>query len=167
MVDNKELESGLKAIAEDFRLPGGDRKKLSQLVAEHMHWFDAAERRGMGWRDMIRALTAAGVSGRDGKPLSVGTLSLTVWRKRAENEDVISGAGQRARSEPLEPIPERQPVRARKASPTEKGTRPNVAARKSTAPAPPPSKSDEPDRKPSASRSIQDKLSRVAKLRGG
>ena len=62
MVDNKELESGLKAIGEDFHLPGGGHKQLSQLVAGHMHWFDAAERRGMGWRDMIRALTAAGVN---------------------------------------------------------------------------------------------------------
>jgi hypothetical protein len=52
MVDNKELESDLKAMAEDFLLPGGGRKKLSQLVAGHMHRFDAAERRGMGWRDM-------------------------------------------------------------------------------------------------------------------
>jgi hypothetical protein len=59
MVDNKELESGLKAMAEDFHLPGGGHKKLSQLVAGHMHWFDAAERGGIGWRDMIRALTAS------------------------------------------------------------------------------------------------------------
>jgi hypothetical protein len=50
MVDNKELESGLKAMAEDFHLPGGGHKKLSQLVAEHMHWFDAAERRILSWR---------------------------------------------------------------------------------------------------------------------
>jgi hypothetical protein len=70
MVDNKELESGLKVMAEDFHLPGGGHKKLSQLVAGHMHWFDAAERRGMGWRDMIRALTAAGVNGRGGKRAS-------------------------------------------------------------------------------------------------
>lgn len=171
MVDNKELESGLKAIAEDFCLPGGGRKKLSQLVAGHMPWFDAAERRGMGWRDMVRALAAAGVSGGGGKPLSVGTLSSTVWRKRAEIEDVMNRAGRRARSEPTEPIPEGQPVRARKASPTEQGTRTNVAARKSAArpaPAPPPKlpESGKSDRKPSASLSIQDKLSRVAKLRG-
>jgi hypothetical protein len=33
MVDNKELESGLKAMAEDFHLPGGGHKKLSRLVA--------------------------------------------------------------------------------------------------------------------------------------
>ena len=126
MVDNKELESGLKAMAEDFHLPGGGHKKLSQLVAGHMHWFDAAERRGMGWRDMIRALTAAGVNGRGGKPLSVGTLSSTVWRKRAETEDVMSRADRQARLAPPEPIPESQPVRSRKASPSQ-GGRPKAA----------------------------------------
>jgi hypothetical protein len=169
MIDNKELESGLKAMAEDFHLPGGGHKKLSQLVAGHMHWFDAAERRGMGWRDMIRALTAAGVSGRGGKPLSVGTLSSTVWRKRAETEDMIS-RGRRARLVLPKPIPESQPVRSRKANPTEQGARPNAAAGKSAAPpvpVPPPPKSDKSDRKPSASSSIREKLARVAKLRGG
>src|SRR5215471_9278834 len=44
MVDNKELESGLKAMAEDFHLPGGGHKKLSQLVAGHDQGFD--RRRG-------------------------------------------------------------------------------------------------------------------------
>ncbi|MGL3107245.1 hypothetical protein [Bradyrhizobium sp. BR 1432] len=103
MVDNKALESGLKAMAVDFHLPGGGRKKLSQLVAGHLDWFDAAERRGMGWLDMIRALTAAGVTGRGGEPLSVGTLSSTVWRKRAESEDVKSRASRRARLPPPDP----------------------------------------------------------------
>jgi hypothetical protein len=47
MSRNKELEAGLEAIAEDLHLPGGGSKKLSRLVAEHLGWFDAAERRGM------------------------------------------------------------------------------------------------------------------------
>jgi hypothetical protein len=84
MSGNKELESGLKALAEDFQLPGGGRKKLARLIAGHLWWFEAAEGRGMGWQDMIRALTAAGVTAPGGKPLSVGTLSSTVWRKRME-----------------------------------------------------------------------------------
>lgn len=103
MTNNKELEAGLKAMAEDFQLPAGGRKKLSQLVAEHLDWFNAAERRGMSWRDMIRALTAAGVTGRGGKSLSVGTLSSTVWRKRAEAEDPVSRAGQQSRLAPSMP----------------------------------------------------------------
>jgi hypothetical protein len=48
-----------------------------------LDWFDAAELRGMGWRDMIRALASLGVTGPTGKQLSVGTLSSTVWRIRA------------------------------------------------------------------------------------
>jgi hypothetical protein len=84
MSRNGDLEAGLKLIAVDSQLPGGGRKKLSQLVAEHLDWFDAAEKRGMGWRDVIRALSAAGVTGKSGKPLSIGTLSSAVWRKRVE-----------------------------------------------------------------------------------
>lgn len=111
MTSNKELETGLRAIAEDFHLPGGGRKKLSRLVAGHLAWFDAAERRGMGWRDMIRVLTAVGITGRGGKPLSIGTLSSTVWRKRSE-------AVQEANRRPKNLKPRRQ-VGSRKVSPGE------------------------------------------------
>jgi hypothetical protein len=61
--------------------------------------------------------------------LSVGTLSSTVWRKRAETEDVMSRANRQARLAPPEPIPESQPVRSRKASPKQ-GGRPKAAAGK-------------------------------------
>jgi hypothetical protein len=137
-----------------------------------MHWFDAAERRGMGWRDMIRALTTAGVNGRGGKPLSVGTLSSTVWRKRSETEDVMSRADRQARLAPPEPIPENQPVRSRKASP-KRGGRPKAAAGKpaslpaSVSPSPKAPERRKSDRMLNASRSIHEKLARVAKLRGG
>ncbi|NVL89312.1 hypothetical protein HWN76_27805 [Escherichia coli] len=63
MVSNKKREAGLKAMAEDFHLPGGGRKKLSRLVVGNLWWFDAAEQRGMSWWDMIRAMTSAGVTG--------------------------------------------------------------------------------------------------------
>lgn len=96
MANNRELEAGLKAMAGDFHFPGGGRKKLSRLVAEHLAWFDAAERRGMTWRDMSRALAAAGVNGRSGRPLSIGTLSATVWRARAE----AAGETERRRGQP-------------------------------------------------------------------
>lgn len=111
MASNKELEAGLKAMVEDYHLPGGGRKKLSQLVAGHLAWFDAAERRGMGWRDMIGVLTAAGVTRRGGKPLSIGTLSSAVWRKRSE-------AAVADRSRPERPSPP-EPVNSRQKSPRE------------------------------------------------
>jgi hypothetical protein len=112
MVSNKELEIGLKAMVEDYHLPGGGRKKLSQLVAVHMAWFEAAERRGMGWRDMIGVLTTAGVTRRSGKPLSVGTLSSAVWRNRSEAAEKAD----RSRPERLNPP---EPVNSREKSPRE------------------------------------------------
>ena len=112
MASNKELEAGLKAMVEDYRLPGGGRKKLSQLVAGHLAWFDAAERRGMGWRDMIGVLTTAGMTRRSGKPLSVGTLSSAVWRKRSEAAEKADCS----RPERLNPP---EPVNSREKSPRE------------------------------------------------
>lgn len=91
MSRNKDLEAGLKALADDHHLPGGGRKKLSRLVADHMDWFEAAEKRGMGWRDMSKALSAVGVTSKRGKPLSIGTLSSTVWRNRAAIEQKSEG----------------------------------------------------------------------------
>lgn len=104
MANNKELEAGLKAMAKDFHLPGGGKKKLSQLVAGHLWWFEAAEKRGMGWRDMIRALTAAGVTGRRGKPLSIGTLSSTVWRKRVDVPESRDHPSLPTRPDPPQPV---------------------------------------------------------------
>ena len=84
MVTNKKLETGARAIAGDLQLPGGGSKKIARVVADHLDWFDEAEARGMTWSDMVRLLTGAGAVGNGGKPLSLSTLSSTVWRKRAE-----------------------------------------------------------------------------------
>jgi hypothetical protein len=91
VASNKELQEGLKAIAEDFHLPGGGRMKLSKLIARHMAWFEVAERRGMGWRDIARALSGSGITSETGQPLSIGTLSSTVWRHRAAEIASING----------------------------------------------------------------------------
>jgi hypothetical protein len=82
MASNRELEAGLRAMAVEFHLPGGGRKKLARLIADHLWWFDAAEQRGMSWGDIARALAAAGVTTQGEKAFGVGTLSSTVWRKR-------------------------------------------------------------------------------------
>lgn len=108
MPTNKELQVGLKAMSEDYHLPGVGLKRLSRLVASHLWWFDAAERRGMSWRDMIRALSAADISGKGGQPLSVGTLSSTVWRARAEKEREADKHPQRG----LEPEASRRRAKA-------------------------------------------------------
>jgi hypothetical protein len=84
MAWNDEIESGAKAIAEDFKLPGGRRKRLAKVVARHLSWFDVAEARDMTWGDMIAVLAAAGARRKNGLPFTRGTLSSTVWRKREE-----------------------------------------------------------------------------------
>jgi hypothetical protein len=77
------LKQGLKAIAVDHRLPFGEgTKALAKLVEAHLDWFILAHERGMTWGDMIAALTSVGVVSPTGKPISVGTLSSTVGRKR-------------------------------------------------------------------------------------
>ena len=104
MVTIKELEAGLKAMAEEFHLPGGARKKLSRLVMGHLWWFDAAEQRGMTWQDMTRAMAAAWMTGGGAKPVSVGTLSSTVWRARTKGGEA-NGARKPERLGPAPPIP--------------------------------------------------------------
>lgn len=86
MAKSKEIEAGLKAITEDFNLPGGGQKKLSRLVQDHLGWFDVVEARGLTVDDMVRLLFARGVKHKDGRPFSVGSLSSTLWRKRQETE---------------------------------------------------------------------------------
>jgi hypothetical protein len=97
MASNKEIEAGARLIAEDLQLPGGGSKKLARVVLNHLEWFDAAEARGMTWSDMIRLLSAAGALGKDGRRLTVGTLSSTVWRKRAEAESKKEATAESAR----------------------------------------------------------------------
>jgi hypothetical protein len=82
MATNKDIEAGAKAIAADLARPGGGRKKLARVVGDHLDWFDAVEARGLTWNDMTRLLFAAGAKGRGSRPISVGTLSSAVWRKR-------------------------------------------------------------------------------------
>lgn len=99
MLTDKKIEAGAKALAADAALPGGGRKKLARLVSEHLHWFDAAEKRGMTWGDISRLLFAAGVRAQNGRPIPIGTLSSTVWRKRQDTASV--------------PVPKPQPAQSR------------------------------------------------------
>lgn len=54
----------------------------------------------MTWSDMIRLLSANGVVGKNGKALSVGTLSSTVWRRRAELQSLGENAPSRSVGKP-------------------------------------------------------------------
>jgi hypothetical protein len=92
MARDKEIEAGAKAIAADLALPGGGRKKLARVVEDHLNWFDAVEARGLTWNDVTRLLFVAGAKGLNGRPISVGTLSSSVWRKRKEAQTSIQSA---------------------------------------------------------------------------
>jgi hypothetical protein len=82
MAKSNEIEAGVRAIAEDLRLPGGGQKKLARVVRNHLDWFDMAEDRGFTWADMSRLLFNAGAKAENGSAFSVSTLYLTVRRKR-------------------------------------------------------------------------------------
>lgn len=86
MATNNEIEAGLRAITEDFNLPGGGQMMLSRLVQDHLAWFDMVKARGLRVDDMVRLLFARGVKRPDGRPFSVGTLSSALWRTREEAE---------------------------------------------------------------------------------
>lgn len=88
ILTDKQIEAGAKALATDVALPGSGRKKLARLVGEHLHWSDSAEKRGMTWGDISRLLFAAGVCAQNGRPIPIGTLSSTVWRKRQDATSV-------------------------------------------------------------------------------
>lgn len=97
VLTNKQIEAGARAIAEDMTLPGGGRKKLARVVSDHLDWFDAAEARGLTWRDMSRLLLTAGTHGSDGRAIPVGTLSSAVWRKRSDAASPVAPASGKIR----------------------------------------------------------------------
>lgn len=127
MLTDKQIEAGAKDLAADAALPGGGRKKLARLVSEHLHWFDAAEKRGMTWGDISRLLFAAGVRAQNGRPIPIGTLSSTVWRKRQDATSV--------------PVPERRPVQSRQRTHESKVEYSDLATRGLKKPAAPRGKS--------------------------
>jgi hypothetical protein len=82
MAKNKDIESGARIVAEDFKLPGGRRKAVAKLVRDHLNWFDTAKARGMAVEDILSLLTSAGATYQDGSSINVDTLSNALWRKR-------------------------------------------------------------------------------------
>ena len=82
MAKNKDIESGARIVADDFKLPGGRRKAIAKLVKDHLSWFDAAKARGMVVEDILSLLTSAGATYDDGSSINFDTLSSALWRKR-------------------------------------------------------------------------------------
>lgn len=82
MAKNKDIESGARMVAEDFKLPGGRRKAVAKLVRDHLSWFDAAKARGMAVEDILSLLTSVGAIYEDGSSINFDTFSNALWRKR-------------------------------------------------------------------------------------
>jgi hypothetical protein len=82
MAKNKDIESGARIVAEDFKLPGGRRKAVAKLVKDHLGWFDAAKARGMAVEDILSLLTSVGATYEDGSSINFDTLSNALWRRR-------------------------------------------------------------------------------------
>jgi len=82
MAKNKDIESGARIVAEDFKLPAGRRKAVAKLVKDHLSWFDAAKARGMAVEDILSLLTSAGATYDDGSSINFDTLSNALWRRR-------------------------------------------------------------------------------------
>jgi hypothetical protein len=108
MVDNKELESGLKAMAKDFHLPGGGHKKLSRLVAAYaLVRRRRAPRHGLARHDQ-------GFDGRWGERKR----RKAVERRHAIFDGLAQARGNGGRDEPCRPTSTAGAARAHPRKPT-------------------------------------------------
>lgn len=170
---NREIEAGAKAIADDLRLPGGRRKKLARVVAQHLEWFDLAEARGLTWDDMIAVLAGAGVKRDSGLPLSRGALSSAVWRKRREapvaphRSDKLSRETARGASGAKPSLRMKRPSAQQKLRQSDKEVRParTAAIRRRLAPAGRPAASAKGDQEDGASNAVLAYMRRAARIR--
>lgn len=137
-LDDDFLKEGARTIATAMHSPAG-QIKLARVVANHLDWFERAQRRGLSWDQMIRLLTAAGAKRGNGLPFTRGHLSSSVWRARQEQGgDISSGLQAPTRSDALP----RPPPAAPAAHPATDVTGPGRRRRTEVSPSAPPDKSD-------------------------
>jgi hypothetical protein len=158
---NSDVRRRLKAVADDLQGPLG-QIPLDRALRRHTDLFKELRRDGCTWVQLARALAAVGVRRADGGMVSADHLRGTVSRQIKE----------RLRA-PSEPIPESQPVRSRKTVPKPGARSKAAASGAASSPAPTLSSPKRPETEKStrmpaagASRSIHEKLARVAKMRG-
>jgi hypothetical protein len=157
---NSDLRRRLKAVADDLEGPLG-RIPFDRALRGHIDLFEELRREGCSWLQLARALAAVGVRRADGGTISADHLRGAVSRQMRARSHVPSGSA--ARAEPASVRPRGSEGRVRTTI---------AAGKPSSPPAPalqPPKfpKSGKPERMLNASRSVQEKLARVAKLRGG
>jgi hypothetical protein len=159
---NSDLRRRMKAVADDLEGPLG-RIPFDRALRGHIDLFEELRREGCSWSQLTQALAAVGVRRADGGTISADHLRGAVSRQMRARSHVSSGSA--ARTERTEP------ASARSRS-SEGRARPTIAVGKPASPPDPAPllpkvpESGKP-RMPNASRSVQEKLARVAKLRGG
>ena len=153
---SSNLQRQLKALADNFKGPLGPIP-LDRAVRRHRGLFEEFRDEGFTWSQIARALAAAGIRRADGSSFSADRLRGAVSRQMK-----AAPAGQ--------PVGDSIPLRT--AAPEKKAS---AGSRTGETTAPRARKTvavklvgvQKPDQPMAVSRSIQDKLSRVAKLRGG
>ena len=153
---NSDVRRRLRALADDLEGPLG-RIPFDRALRGHIDVFEELRREGCSWSQLARALAAVGVRRADGGMVSADHLRGAISRQmkatasaptgRLVGESTLRTAAPNASSGSR--TGETAAPRARKAA----AVKPVGVQR--------------PDQPTAVSRSIHDKLSRVAKLRGG
>lgn len=155
---NSDLRRRLKALADDLEGPLG-RIPFDRALRGHIGLFEELRREGCTWSQLSRALAAVGVRRADGGTVSADHLRGAVSRLMKQNASALASRSVQDSS----PLRSAREENAPFESKTGEAATPRVGrtadARRAGV--------QKPDRPTAVSRSIQDKLSRVAKLRGG
>lgn len=155
---NSDVRRRLKALADDLEGPLG-RIPLDRALRGHVGLFAELRREGCTWSQLARALAAVGVRRADGGTVSADHLRGAVSRQ-------MKGGASAPTGRPVEDSTLRTAAPEEKASSGSR-TGETAAPRARKTVAVKPVGVQKPDQPAAVSRSIQDKLSRVAKLRGG
>lgn len=155
---NSDVRRRLKALADDLEGPLG-RIPFDRALRGHIDLFEELRCEGCSWSQLARALAAVGVRRADGGMVSADHLRGAVSRQMKATASAPTGR-------PVKDGTLRTPDPEEKASYGSR-TGETAAPRAQKAVAVKPVGVQKPDQPTAVSRSIHDKLSRVAKLRGG
>ena len=156
---NSDLRRRLKALADDLEGPLG-RIPFDRALRAHIGLFEELRREGCTWSQLSRALAAVGVRRADGGTVSADHLRGAVSRLLKQNASASASRSVQD-SSPLRGAAreENAPLESRTGGAATPKVGRTADARRAGV--------QKLDRPTAVSRSIQDKLSRVAKLRGG
>lgn len=157
---DSDLRRRLKAVADDLEGPLG-RIPLDRALRKHIDLFEELRREGCSWPQLARALAVVGVKRADGEMIAADHLRGAVSRLMKVNASASTSRPVENTTPPRTTAPKEQ---ASSKSRTAKTAQPKPGIRE-TIPVKP-AGARKPDRPTAVAGLIQDKLSRVAKLRG-